>query len=78
MSIINHVPELVKKKKFRYRRRINIRQVERETGLEYSTCARWLKSRVTKADWPVLEAWCKYLDCGVGDLLEYLPDEDTT
>jgi putative transcriptional regulator len=71
MPIVNHVGELVKKRKFPRRKRINVRKVERETGLEYSTCSRWLNNRVTKVDWATLEKWCKYLECGVGDLLEY-------
>jgi len=73
MPIINHVPELVKKKKFP-RRRINLRKIERETGLEYSTVARWVKNRIERVDFPVLEVWCKYLRVGVGELLEYEPD----
>jgi putative transcriptional regulator len=76
MPIINHVPELVKKKKFPYKRRINLRKVEHETGLEYSTCARWVKNQIERVDFPVLEVWCKYLDCGVGELLEYEPEGD--
>ncbi len=71
MPIINHVPELVKKRKFPRKRRANLRKVQHETGLEYSTVARWMKGAVTRADWPVLEAWCKYLECEVGELLEY-------
>jgi len=73
MPIINHVGELVKKKKFPRRRKINLRKVQQETGLEYSTVARWVNGEVTRADWPVLEAWCKYLGVGVGELLEHRP-----
>ncbi len=74
MTIVSHVPELVKKRRFRYQRKVNLRQVQRDTGFEYSTVARWMKSKVTQVDFPVLEAWCKYLDCNVGDLLEYKAD----
>jgi DNA-binding Xre family transcriptional regulator len=68
--ITNRVPELVAAK-FGGEDKINLSEVERDTGLTYSTVSRWVKNRVDRADFPILEVWCKYLGVGVGDLLVY-------
>lgn len=68
--IVNHVPELVAAK-FGGRDKVNLSQVQRETGMNYSSVLRWMKNRIDRADFPVLEVWCKYLSVGVGELIEY-------
>lgn len=72
MSIINRLPELVAKK-FGGADKVNLSDVERETGLTYSTVSRWYKGRVDRVDFPVLEVWCKYLNVKPGDILDYSP-----
>lgn len=72
--IVNRVPQLVAAK-FGGEDKINIAEVERETGLNYRTVSGWIKGRVERADFPVLEVWCKYLNCGVGDLLVFQRDK---
>jgi DNA-binding Xre family transcriptional regulator len=74
MPVINRVPELVAHK-FGGQDKVVIQRVADDTGLTYATVSGWLKSRVNRADFPVLATWCKYLGVGVGDLLEYVPDE---
>lgn len=75
MMIQNRVPELVAEK-FGGRDKINIAEIERDSGIAYATVARWVKNRVDRADFPILEAWCKYLNCNVGDLLDFVPDKE--
>lgn len=70
--IVNHIPDLLEAK---FSGEVNITRVQEETGLNYGTVSRWLKRRVDRADFPVLEAWCKYLNVQVGDILEYAPDQ---
>jgi DNA-binding Xre family transcriptional regulator len=70
LMIVNRVPDLVAEK-FGGKDKINIAKVERDTGLNYRTAMAWVKGRVERADFPTLEAWCNYLGCEVGDLLEY-------
>lgn len=72
--MINRVPELVAAK-FGGKDDINMQQVANGTGLTYATAASWVKGRVERADFPVLEKWCKYLEVEVGDILKYVPDE---
>lgn len=73
MPVINRVPELVADK-FGGEEKINLKEVERQTGLNYGVISRWIKGRVDRADFPILEAWCKYLNVGVGDILVYQSD----
>lgn len=73
MPVINRVPELVANK-FGGEEKINLKEVERQTGLNYGVISRWIKGRVDRADFPILEAWCKYLNVGVGDILVYQSD----
>lgn len=72
MVIVNHVPELLARKFGGDG--INLKDVERGTGLTYATVAAWAKNRVERVDFPVLSAWCKYLGVGAGDILEYRAD----
>jgi DNA-binding Xre family transcriptional regulator len=51
-------------------------RVAQDTWLTYSTVERWVKNDVTRADFPILSAWCKYLGVGVGHILEYVPDDE--
>ena len=75
MPIVNQVPSLVANR-FGGADKINLSQVERETGLNYITVSRWIKGQVDRADFPTLAIWCKYLGVGVGDILVYEPADD--
>lgn len=66
--IVNRVPELLEKK---FNGKPNLQQVQQETGLNYGTVASWAKDRIERADFPVIEAWCKYFKCQPGELLVY-------
>lgn len=35
----------------------------------------YCKNQITRVDLPVLARICDYLQCGIGDILEYIPDE---
>jgi len=69
MPVINRVPELVAAKYGD--KKINLKEVEAATELDYRTVSAWMKNRVTRADFPVLEKWCNYLGVDVGDILVY-------
>ncbi|MDX1995304.1 MAG: helix-turn-helix transcriptional regulator [bacterium] len=64
---------LLSQKETREGRRIRINEIAAETGVAPSTISRWMKNAVTKFDAPVVEAFCAYLDCDVGDLLYIEP-----
>jgi DNA-binding Xre family transcriptional regulator len=72
MAIVNRVPELLAKK-FGGADKVVVLQVAQDLRLTYSTVERWAKNDITRVDLPILEAWCKYLGVGVGDILIYEP-----
>jgi len=74
MVVKNRVPELIAQK-FGGGENVNLMEVQRQTGLNYSVVSRWYRDRVDRIDLPVLEVWCQYLNVGVGDILVYQPDE---
>jgi DNA-binding Xre family transcriptional regulator len=74
MPVINRVPELVAAR-FGGKENINLSDVQRDIGLNYATVAKWVKNQVDRADFEVLESWCKYLKVQPGDILIYEPDK---
>ncbi len=74
MLIENRVAELLAAK-FGGKEKVVLQRVAQDMRLTYSTVSRWAKSDVDRIDTPVLEAWCKYLNCGVGDILVYRPED---
>jgi len=65
----NRFLQLVAQKEMREGRRIRNKEIAEAVGVAEHTVARWIKNDVTKIDVPVLEAFCEYFDCDVGDLL---------
>ncbi len=66
--IINHVSRLLGE------RRLSVKDLERGTGVSYATAYEWYAGRVTRFDADKIAAFCKFFDCGIGDLLEYVGD----
>jgi DNA-binding Xre family transcriptional regulator len=77
MLIINRVPELVAAK-FGGMDKVNMSDVQRDTGLSYPTVTKWVKNRVDRVDFGTLEVWCRYLERDVCDVLAYIPDDRQT
>jgi putative transcriptional regulator len=72
MALINKVPELVAAKFGD--EQLNYTRIQEATGLSYPTVLSWMKRHVNRADFDVLEKWCKYLDVQPGDILVYVED----
>ncbi|PKI02501.1 helix-turn-helix transcriptional regulator [Glaciecola sp. 33A] len=53
-------------------KRLKIADVVRETGINRGTVNRIYHETTTRIDYDTLERLCRYLDCGVGDLLEVI------
>lgn len=50
-------------------RRIRNKEIAEITGVTEHTVARWIRNDIGKIDLPVLESFCEYFGCDVGDLL---------
>jgi len=69
VKLKNRFLTLLAQKEQREGRRIRNKEVALTVGVSEPTVARWIRNDVTKIDVPVLEGFCKYFDCDVGDLL---------
>jgi len=55
-------------------RRLKISDVVRDTGLNRGTVTRLYHETAERIELPVVEALCRYLGCGLADLLEIVDD----
>ena len=70
----NRFLALLAAKETREGRRIRNKEIAQVLGINEHTVARWIRNDVTKIDVPVLERFCAYFECDVGDLL-YINNE---
>ncbi len=54
----------------------SIRQFARECRLPPSVISNLIANRIKRADYTTLDRLCHALDCQVGDILVYTPDQD--
>jgi putative transcriptional regulator len=74
-TIINRFRLLLAEKEMREKRHIPLTEVKRQTGIAWTTLQSWANNDVTRFDAPVIAALCDFLDCEVGDLIQYNKDE---
>ena len=55
-------------------RKLKIADVARDTGLNRGTITRLYQETAQRVELDVLDGLCKYLQCQVSDLFEYIPD----
>ena len=60
-----------------YRKEHNISKYKiiKNCGVSATQLNNYCKNLITRVDLPVLARICDYLDCGIEDVLEYVPDE---
>jgi putative transcriptional regulator len=77
MAIQNRLKVLLAEKELREGRKLTYRLVSKETGLAIDTLTAYMTQKVNRFDRSTLETLCTYLSCDVGDLLQFVPDEET-
>ncbi len=70
-KIVNHFRILLAQKATVLQKNIALLDVQRDTGIAWSTLNSWANNQVTRYDAPVMMALCEYFDCQVGDLLVF-------
>ena len=70
-KMVNHFRILLAQKATRQQQNTGLMDVQRETGIAWSTLSSWENNQVTRYDAPVIQAMCEYFDCQVGDLLVF-------
>jgi len=63
-------------KKFRDKRKYTIADVTEMTGISPATLMRIANTPGYSASLDAIDALCKFFECGPGDLLEYIPDDE--
>ena len=71
MAIVNRFRILLAEKEHREKRHIPLTEVEKGTGITWKTLQAWANNKVTRYDAEKIKAFCKYLECEVGDLIVY-------
>jgi putative transcriptional regulator len=67
--------ELIADHGFRVGRRLEVGELAEATGIHRSTLSRILNKRGSNVTSANMDALCRFFDCSLGDLAEYLPDE---
>src|SRR2546422_9425165 len=56
------------------KRRMAQTELQARSGLGYSTINALYHGKTERVEFATLDALCEVLDCGVGEILEYVPD----
>lgn len=68
--------ELLSEKHFREGRKINLDELSRLSGVNKSTLSRISSVRGYNTTTDNIDKLCRFFGCGVGDIMEYVPDEE--
>lgn len=68
--------ERLLEKQARIKGKITFTQISDETGTPIKTISSWYRGDIKQIHTGVLERFCQYLDCNVGDLIEIIPDNE--
>lgn len=68
-KVINCFRILLSQKATKQQQNIALLDVQRETGIAWSTLNSWANNQVTRFDAPIIQALCEYFEYQVGDLL---------
>jgi putative transcriptional regulator len=71
MAIKNRIKILIAEKEIRENRKLTMRIIAREAGVSTNSLVAYTNQDVVRFDAVVLDAFCKYFNCGVGDILFY-------
>lgn len=69
-----YIKERIADKEFKEGRRITIEEIVKETGVSRPTLSRMINTKGYKASTDVLDKLCRYFDCKLSDLTEYIKD----
>lgn len=69
--IINHLPTLLAE------RRLKVADAVRATGVSKTTLHKIYNDQSSRIDFDTIDKLCAYLDVEVGEIFEYVKDEET-
>jgi len=69
------IKELIARKEFAENRRVTIAEVADAAGIHRMTLSKLVNRRGYNTGTENLNQLCAYFQCGIADLVEYIPDE---
>lgn len=57
-------------------RKMKISDLSRDTGINRGTATRLYHETAERVEIDVINALCRYFDCSVSEIFEYIPDRD--
>lgn len=74
MAIKFKLKERIADKEFRERSIVSLKQIAAATGIHRVTLSKLSNNKDYNVSVETLEKLCRYFECGIGDLVEYVPD----
>ncbi|MFZ4858820.1 MAG: helix-turn-helix domain-containing protein [Desulfuromonadaceae bacterium] len=68
--------EVISEKEFKLGRRITQDEISKETGIHRTTLSKISGHRGYNTTTDNIDKLCRFLECQVEDLMQYIPDED--
>ena len=68
--------DLRREKAFKEKRNLPLQTISQETGLSYGTIHRLFSGTTDSIHFSTIAILCKYFNCRVADLFEFVPDEE--
>lgn len=68
--------ELISNEEFRAGKRITLGSIAEATGIKQPTLSRIAGTRGYNTTTDNIDRLCRYFSCAVGDIMEYVPDEE--
>ncbi|MGI4790373.1 MAG: helix-turn-helix domain-containing protein [Janthinobacterium lividum] len=73
--VVSRMPRLKLGKEEREKRKLTYRVIASEAGISSGVVTRLMNGVPDRIDTEIVDTLCRYFGCGIGDLLEYVPDE---
>ncbi len=70
------IKEMIAKKEFEESRRITIAEVAEAAGIHRMTLSKLINQKGYNTGTETLDGLCKYFNCSVADIVEYIPAEE--
>ena len=70
-KIANRFRVLLAEKADREKRNISLKEVQRATGIPWTSLQSWANNKVTRFDAKVIMKLCDFLNCDIKDLIVY-------
>ncbi len=78
MAIKFKIKELIADKEFRERQVISLKEIAAATGIHRVTLSKLANNKRYNVGIDTVEKLCVYFGCNVGDVAEYVQDQDET